>query len=375
MDSPLFESGIVAQPDRLTYKYFAYPGSLLLLPCGKLMAVFTAKKMVGPDEAVSVHSYDNGQTWSTPQTLFGGDALSAASSDLDESYGDPSLVFVDDTRVMAFCVSQLYNGAINTNGGMNLDRTRFWRRISDDGGETFGPIEELPRHKKYYVGMVHHGLRLQNGSLLMGYSWDKTAEAGLPANGEGQMDLVSGALLSHDNGMTWEPGGDLEVNAGKGAVHYHDATNGIAEPAIVELSDGRLYMLGRTSTNNLWQSFSHDGGLSWEAPTASPLESHNCPASLLRLEDDGAILAIYNNDPLHRARLSASLSTDGCQSWSEPRLLAPVGHFDIPEASYPATCELPDGTIITIFCQINSSVPGSIFNIRFVRFNRAYLNE
>lgn len=366
----LFESGIAAQPDRETYSYFAYPSSLLLLPCGKLTAVFVAKKMVGPDECVSISSTDGGHTWGEPQTLFGGPVLSPSNQILDEVYGDPVLVVVNEQRVMAFCVSAHHNP--DNSCTMDINRSYLWRRISDDGGETFGPVEQMPRHKNYYAGLVHHGLRLQNDDLLLGYSWDQIAETDTPANCEGQMYLLSGALISSDEGQTWQPGGDVEVTAGRGEVHYHDATGGIAEPAIVELTDGRLFMLGRTPTNNLWQSFSHDGGCSWETPTASPLVSHNCPASLLRLED-GAILVIYNNHPLHRACMSARISTDGCQSWSEPRPIAPLGHFDIPEASYSAPCELPDGTIVAVFGQIDSATPGSVFNIRFVRFNRAYL--
>ena len=367
----LFESGIVAQPDRLIYNYFAYPGSLCFLPCGKLTAVFVAKKMQGPDECLRVDSTDGGLTWSPPETLFGGTVISDSQQAMDETYGDPVLVVVNDQRVMALCFSSRYSpDSVTTK---DISRSYFWRRISDDGGETFGPIEQLPGYKNYHCGLVHHGLRLQNNDLLLGYSWDRSAEGEVAADCEGKMHLLSGALISSDEGQTWTPGQDVEVSAGRGPIHYEDCGGGIAEPAIVELPDGRLFMLGRTPTNNLWQSFSHDGGQTWEEPIASPLVSHNCPAALLRLQEDGAILAIYNEDPLRRARLSASLSTDGCQSWSEPRPLAPVGHFDIPEASYPAPCELPDGTIVVVFGQIASETPGSIFNIRCVRFNRAYL--
>lgn len=367
----LFESGFAAQPDRVVYNYFAYPGSLRLLPCGKLTAVFVAKKMQGPDECLRIDSTDGGLTWSSPETLFGGPVISDSQQALDESYGDPVLVVVDEKRVMALAISSRYTPESATT--KDISRSYLWRRISDDGGETFGPIEQLPGYKNYHAGLVHHGLRLQNYDLLLGYSWDRSAEGEVAAGREGEMHLLSGALISSDEGQTWSPGQDVDVTAGRGAVHYEDSGGGIAEPAIVELPDGRLFMLGRTPTNNLWQSYSHDGGRSWETPTASPLVSHNCPAALLRLEEDGAILAIYNNDPLRRARLSASLSTDGCQTWSEPRPLAPMEHFDIPEASYPAPCELPDGTIVVVFGQISSQEPECIFNIHFVRFNRAYL--
>ncbi|HVF10507.1 MAG TPA: sialidase family protein [Abditibacteriaceae bacterium] len=365
---PLFETGIAAQPDGVLYKHFSYPGSVCLLPTGKLLAVFTGQNVHGPHEAVGAYSADGGTTWSSPVTLFGGSALSDASSDTNEGYGDPNLVIVNEKRVMVFCVSLRV-----TDDSLDLSRTRFWRRISDDGGSTFGSVEELPRHKKYYVGTVHPGMRLRNGTLLMGYSWDKPAEEGRPATGEGEMDCYSGALISSDEGMTWAPGGDVHVDAEKAAQHLPHATGGLDEPAIVELPDGTLFLLGRTGTDRLWQSFSHDGGLTWQAPTPSPLESHNCPAALLRLEEDGAILVVYNNHPLQRARLSARVSADGCRTWSEPKILGPIGHEETPEASYPALCQLANGTLLAVFGQIDRSAPGSSFTIRCVRFNRAYL--
>ena len=104
---------------------------------------------------------------------------------------------------MVFCVSLRH-----VPGGLDLSRTRFWRRVSEDGGETFGPVKEMPRHRQYYVRTVHAGMRLRNGTLVMGYSWDIPAENGNPADGEGTMDGVSGVLASRDEGLTWQPGGD-----------------------------------------------------------------------------------------------------------------------------------------------------------------------
>lgn len=367
-NDPLLETNIAAMPDGHNYQSFAYPGSVCLLPTGKLLATFTGMRPNGPGESVGVYSSDGGKTWSAPVTLLGGPTLSDASSALDETYGDPNLVVVDERRVMVFCVSLAYKP-----GAWNLSRTRFWRRSSDDGGETFGPVEELPRHKQYYVGMVSPGLRLRNGSLVMGYSWDQPAEVGRPADGEGTMDLYSGVLISTDEGMTWHPGQDLHVDVAKAQEHLPYATNGIDEPAIVELGNGDLFLLGRTGTDRLWQSFSRDGAQTWEEATPSPLVSHNCPAALLRLAEDDAILVLYNDHPLQRARLSAAISTDNCRTWSTPKVLGPIGHPGTPEASYPNVCQLPDGTLVTVFGQIDRSQADAAFNIRCARFNRSWL--
>lgn len=156
------ETSMAALPDSVNYRGFAYPGSVVVLPSGKLLTVCTGHRQDAPCYAVGMYSADGGRTWAAPCVLFGGDQLSASTSDLNESYADPNLVIVNNRRVMVFCVSLRYDKKV-----WDLSRTRFWRRISDDCGETFGPVEELPRHKKYYVGTVHPGMRLQNGTLVV----------------------------------------------------------------------------------------------------------------------------------------------------------------------------------------------------------------
>lgn len=358
------EYSLVAEPDGHVFSGFAYPGSVVVLPSGRLLATFTGRRVHPPHRAVGAYSDDGGRTWSTVVTLLGGDQPGDSTIDLTESYADPNVVVVNDTCVMIFCVSLRYDEKIP-----DLSRTRFWRRISEDGGNTFGPVEEMPRHRKYYIGMVNPGLRLRNGSLVMGYSWDRSAESGSPANGEGSMDLVSGVLISRDEGRTWLPGGDCHIDTEKSPQALTHATNGLDEPAIVELPNNDLFLLGRTGTQHLWQSYSHDGGMTWEQPVPSPLVSHNCPAALLSLPD-GRILAVYNNHPQLRRNLCVCVSEDGCQTWSEPQPIAPAGDNRTEiEIAYPNVCRLADGTIVVVFYQTHRKRESEHFSIFAVRLS------
>ena len=358
------EHVLVAEPDGTAFSGFAYPGSVVVLPTGKLLATFMGRRPHGPHQAVGTYSEDGGRTWSAVVTLFGGDRLGSSTMDLGESYADPNVVVIDDKRVMVFCVSLRYDEEV-----WDLSRTRFWRRISEDGGHTFGPVEEMPRHKKYYVGTVHPGMRLRNGTLAMGYSWDRPAEVGRAADGEGGMDLVSGVLISRDEGMTWLPGGDCHPDTEKSPHALSHATSGLDEPAIVELPNDDLFLLGRTGTQHLWQSHSHDGGMTWAPPVPSPLTSHNCPAALLRL-GDGNIMVVYNDHPLRRINLCVSMSEDGCRTWSQPRRIAPIGdNTEETEAAYPNACQLADGTIVVVFYQVTRKRDAGPYSIRAVRFS------
>ena len=173
---------------------------------------------------------------------------------------------------------------------------------------------------------------------------------------------MCGVLLSRDEGQTWTPGGDCWADTGRAGDALGHATNGLDEPAVVELPNGDLFLLARTGTNRLWQSWSRDGGLSWETPAPSPLISHNCPPALLRLAD-GAVLCVYNNHPTRRFALSACLSTDGCRTWSAPRRLALPEGSPETEAAYPVVCQLADGTLTAVYYVVDRGAEAATFSI------------
>jgi hypothetical protein len=177
-----------------------------------------------------------------------------------------------------------------------------------------------------------------------------------------------------NEGCSWEPGGDVFVNVPKGIDSLDSAISGADEPAYVELDDRSLYLLVRTGTDHLWETRSTNGGISWNEPKPSALVSHNCPAALLRL-DDGNILVIYNDHPKARARLCARISSDGCRTWSEPKVFAPAGFYEEPTANYPVACQLKNGVIVVIWSQRRNSNATDKQQICWARFNQKWLQQ
>ena len=59
---PFLETGIVASPDGTQHTYMAYPGSLVRLPAGKLLAVYTSKTKPAT-RGMGSYSFDGGRTW------------------------------------------------------------------------------------------------------------------------------------------------------------------------------------------------------------------------------------------------------------------------------------------------------------------------
>jgi hypothetical protein len=113
---------------------------------------------------------------------------------------------------------------------------------------------------------------------------------------DGAQGLRSGTFYSDDDGLTWKLSSLVSAPLHTpGGIHRSARwQNGGCEPAVVELKDGRIWMLMRTSQDNLYESFSHDGGETWEPARPSRFYSTLTMPTLGRLRD-GRILLLWNN--------------------------------------------------------------------------------
>ena len=98
--------------------------------------------------------------------------------------------------------------------------------------------------------------------------------------------------------------------------------NGLQEPGVVELPDGRLYGYFRTDAGYQYESVSADGGRSWSPPRRSGFESAISPMKIARNPYSGLYYAIRNpyreraDDPMEdctwgRTPLVIAQSVDG----------------------------------------------------------------
>lgn len=106
----------------------------------------------------------------------------------------------------------------------------------------------------------------------------------------------AGVFYSDDDGETWRQSPLLEApphqpNERDKSVRWQ---NGATEPTVVELRDGRLWMIIRTSQDYHYQSFSTDGGATWSQPERSPFYGTITNPRIGRLKD-GRLLFLWNN--------------------------------------------------------------------------------
>jgi hypothetical protein len=151
---------------------------------------------------------------------------------------------------------------------------------------------------------------------------------------------------SADDGRSWRVIGTVSLLDEKAHI-------GLGEPHLVETRSGKLVGLFRTGPGELqdrylYQSESKDGGITWTPAYSTPILGF--PPHLIRLADDHLLVVYGRRFPPYGQW--ACISRDEGASWDiEGELLL----SDAPneDLGYPASVQLADGSILTIYYQID----------------------
>lgn len=212
-----------------------------------------------------------------------------------------------------------------------------WVMLSDDAGATWGEPISVP------LSAPHGPVCLQNGDLLyLGKNfWGP----------DGPNVGKIAAARSADGGRSWEVIGTVPLCDKTDPANYH-------EPHVVELPSGRLIGMIRIQehsgkslaaagipTFSLMQSESDDGGRTWTP--ARPLGFHGSPPHLLRHASGALILTYgYRLAPFGQR---VAISRDDGATWEHDLILRDDGPNS--DLGYPATVELGDGSLFTVYYQ------------------------
>ena len=116
---------------------------------------------------------------------------------------------------------------------------------------------------------------------------------------------------------------------------------GFGEPKLVELADGRVWMVFRTCLGHLWQAFSEDGGRTWGEPASTGLVSPLAPLNAQRVPDRDAVVVVWShaeptastvwrrehNHWFPRGPMVFAVSHDHGATWSRPVVVTPTEGF------------------------------------------------
>jgi predicted neuraminidase len=237
-----------------------HAANLAYLPNGTLTCVWFGGTMEGMGD-ISIYMSrlaPGSERWSAPEKL---------SDDPAKSEQNPLVFVAPDGKVWLLYTSQ-------TSG--NQDGSIVKRRISSDGGATFGPVETLCDVPGTFVrqpiivnGRGEWLLPLFRCIGIPGERWT------------GDADFAS-VLVSADGGATWSM---HDVPDSVGAVHMN----------IVPLGGDEMVAFYRHRfAEAVQRSRSHDGGRTWSAPVATNLPNNNSSVQAIRLAD-GRIVIVYNH--------------------------------------------------------------------------------
>ena len=303
-------------------RYIGWP-TIIRTRAGELIIVFSGDRdsHVCPYGKMEiVRSSDEGETWSDPVVI--------RNTPLDDR--DAGLVETTDGTLITswftgVCEEERYKAHAATLSSQVRERwLGHWTQRSTDSGVTW---EEPVRS----IGSTPHGpIVNDDGKLLF--------------LGSGTFDGSQGLTVeeSTDQGRSWQVIGRVPQPEGIG----------LGEPYMAEAKSGKLIGMFRYGTSNLQKKFmyqaeSHDGGCTWTVPVKTTILGY--PAHMIRLPDD-RILLVYGVRVApfgERARVTE----DEGETWSDEIVLCTDTS---PDLGYPASAQLSDGSIMTVYYEIDN---------------------
>jgi hypothetical protein len=297
-------------------------------------------------QAVGRYSRDGGKTFGPKTALF----------PLDESVGNWSMhnVFLDHDGELQL----LYTNDANTIKQhkpfyeMHFD---IWHVRSHNSRQSWAPPTQVWTG---YAGSLLSFTQLRNGRVIIPYTFRTPRTWGNRGKGFDAYAFMgrfsSSGAYSDDNGASWYLSPD-ELKEPTPVI----GDDGGIEPIVLELKDGRVWMLIRTQWGRFYESISNDGGASWTAPRPTAITSGDSPCSLTRLAD-GRIVMMWNNNLRYcyanggRAVLHGAISEDDGRSWRGYREIAAnplASEPPPPNGDHGVTYTVPalthDGHLIT----------------------------
>jgi len=267
-------------------------------------------------------SDDGCKTWGSEQELIHHHECQATGA---------TLLKANDGTLWMFYMG--FYRSVWRNGEPDMEETRsdIWCVHNTDKAQTW---REPRMIFKGYCGATNGAIQTADGHIIIPISYV------VPGPGR----LVSACLVSADNGRNFSLSKSIDLGG------HGDHASAI-EPTVVELQDGRIWMLIRTTKGEFFEASSSDHGMTWSEAHPSGIRSPSAPCHITRL-DSGRLVLVWNNTmdtTKVRDALSVALSEDDGKTWSEP-IIAVRGE----QVSYPYISEPTPGELLISFNYVRS---------------------
>lgn len=315
-------------------KYIGWP-TISKTNTGELLCVFSGNRAdhVCPFGITQIiKSKNNGKDWTEPKIINDTPLDDRDAGILETSKGT---WLVNWFTSMAFDKERYYEKYPKwqkIRSELNDSTINFWlgnwtRRSLDKGKTWLKPVKQL-------VSSPHGPIELKNAKLLY------VGTSSLNSN------KILGVEISEDDGISWNLFSQIEIGDQDTIEYYH-------EPHAVELSNGKIIAMFRyqpkdKSDSYLRQSESYDGGMTWTKTHRTNIFGY--PPHLIELKN-GWILVVYGVRKYPFGEY-ACISKDGGETWDVENEIY-LSKSDNGDLGYPASVQLEDGSIITVFYQID----------------------
>jgi hypothetical protein len=333
-----------------TERYIGWP-TITQTKSGELLVVFSGNR----DEHVCpfgitqmIRSLDNGKTWSKPLTINNTPLDDRDAGILETRNGT---LLVSWFTSLAFDRQHYYEKhpewqrhAEKLGPEIRDYWLGNWTRRSNDSGETW----EAPVKQK--VSAPHGPIELSDDRLLY---------VGTAIENEKK---ILGVEESRDDGKSWQLISSIKI-APTDTIKYY------WEPHLVELKSGNIVAMFRYQPKNrsqcfLRQSESIDGGKTWSATHTTAIWGY--PPHLIQLKNNWILVSYgVRREPYGEY---ACFSRDEGNTWDVDNqiLISLAMNGDL---GYPASVQLSDGSIYTVYYQIdkpgeNTSLMGTHWRLK-----------
>lgn len=342
LTAEVIKRGLVGREVSGKLKYHGWP-SICVDEKGTLYAVASVRlRHICPyGRNVMYTSTDGGITWSAPVVIndsvmderdVGITYLGNGKMLISYFYHSTSFYFSDDSMRFwrSYVTDAEYNELVQTWGALS-DAEQLggsFVRISEDYGKTWGEPVRVPISAPHGPVVTNSGKLLYVGSASYG-------------------DLGTGiyAVESADDGKSWKVKGEIPIPENLLKNGYR-----VAEPHVVQLSNNRIlvairYQGSATNDIDILTCYSDDWGYTWTM--AKDMDFNGAPPHLLEL-DNGVVVLSYAKRTWKNG-ICARLSYDRGETWSDEILLDAPNDRDSSDLGYPATVQLEDGSLVTVY--------------------------
>ncbi len=248
-------------------------GSFCTLKNGEIIFAYTYfYGGAGDDAAAHIamrRSADGGKTWSAQDEFVvkneGTNVMSV------------SLLRLQDGRIAMFFLQKHKPGGVLMCTPMVI--------YSTDEAKTWTEPVPVMGAPGYLVLNNDRVIQLKNGRLLVPVAYHR-----MRSNTTTDGRSFSYFYISDDSGKTWRESKELIFHPSS------KSKNGLQEPGVIELTDGKLMAWFRTREGAQYKAFSSDSGDTWSPATrAEEFLSPISPLSIKRNPHTGELLAIWND--------------------------------------------------------------------------------